>query len=109
MWLCLNDGFVSVVQYKDDSTKLLVRSRKRRDLENVVGVNHKIKETPDRDYRFRAIIPKVVFQDLIMERIHEINYPNFKNSVRDDNLHDLYADFWSLHYTYQNRAHKKTF
>ena len=32
MWLCFNDGFVSVVADKVDRDRLLVRARRRKDL-----------------------------------------------------------------------------
>lgn len=44
---------------------------------------------------------KTQFAELLARRVSEINYPNFKNSVREDGLHDLYADFWDLHWSYQ--------
>jgi hypothetical protein len=36
-----------------------------------------------------------------------IDYTNFKNSVQDDQLHDLYSDFWTLHYRYQHTTATK--
>jgi hypothetical protein len=43
----------------------------------------------------------------MMDRIDGINYPNFKNSVKDDDLHNLYLAFWGDHHRYQQSAERK--
>ena len=37
MWICFNDGFVSVVADKNDFDRLLIRARRKQDLLNVCG------------------------------------------------------------------------
>ncbi|MEO8660739.1 MAG: hypothetical protein ABI693_19875 [Bryobacteraceae bacterium] len=103
MWLCFNDGFVSVVSDKEDHTRLLVRARRRRDLLNLLGADMELVENARADYRWRAVVDRKVFSALVSARVEAIDYPNFKNSVADRDLHDLYMDFWGLHRRYQDR------
>ena len=104
MWICLNDGFLSVVTDRTDPSRLLVRSRRQEDLVNAVGPDAKIENTPDNDYHWRTYIPREEFKRLMMDRIDGIDYPNFKDSVKDDELHDLYVGFWADHNSYQALA-----
>ncbi len=106
MWLCFNDGFLSVVADKNDPAKLLVRARRKQDLANVVGPNAEMTQTPSRDYRWRAFVSREDFKALVSKRIQDIEYTNFKNSVKDHDLHKLYFEFWQLHHTYQERGKK---
>lgn len=101
MWICLNNGFVSVVADRDNSERLLVRARRKRDLENVLGKDSEIFEDPVADYRWRCFIGRSDFKKIVNQRIDAIDYPNFKNSVKDEDLHHLYTEFWTLHYRYQ--------
>jgi hypothetical protein len=107
MWVCLNDGFLSVVTDKTDSSRLLVRARRKVDLVNVVGPNAKIEHTPANDYHWRTYIPREEFKQLMMDRIDGIDYTNFKQSVKSEDLHDLYLGFWTDHRNYQRSAETK--
>lgn len=102
MWFCFNDGFVSVVKDNKSKDKLLIRSRTKKDLENIVGDKYTIIETPKRDYRFRISLDTKTWNEIVSNRIQNIDYHNFKNSVEDDSLHDLYSNFWFLHWNYQS-------
>jgi len=104
MWLCFNDGFLSVVADKHDPSRLLVRARRRQDLLNAVGKETEIVETPDRDYRWRTFIGREDFTAIVGGRIDKIDYTNFKNSVKDHDLHDMYLDFWARHLRYQDQG-----
>lgn len=93
MWLYLPDAFLSIVAFRDDPDCLLVRARVRGDIERVFpGVE--TGETPDADYRFRAVIDRQIVADAIAGRLLEISYPNFKASVTDDERHAVYLDVW---------------
>src|ERR1041384_4107267 len=97
MWLCFNDGFLSVVADKNDPTRLMIRARRKKDLANVLGPDADIIETPDADYRWRAFINRKGFKALVDQRIDGISYTNFKASVKDHELHDIYITFWGEH------------
>jgi hypothetical protein len=100
MWFCFSDGFISAVQHRDDPATLVVRAR-RRDILDVLFPEYKVIVGGSTDYNYRVFIDKKDFNDIVSRRIQAIDYANFKNSVEDDDLHQLYADFWQLHYEYQ--------
>ena len=103
MWISLNDGFVSAVEDWSDENMLVVRARRYEHLENL-GTGYEIEEdlTGKKDYKYRMRIPKQEFSELIADRIKKIDYFNFKNSVKDKELHDAYLKVWSIMYDLQN-------
>ena len=101
MWLCLNDGFLSIVHNEKKPGTLLVRARSRKHLQAFCGKQWKITVTPNRDYRFRAVLPAGIVSQIVAQRVLEIDYGNFKDSVEDDRLHDMYALWWGDHHKYQ--------
>lgn len=100
MWICLNDAFFSIVDAAETEGKLLVRARRRGDIEKVFP-DATVKRIPGRDYLFRAEIDRNVVAATIAEKIGAISYGNFKDSVRDNKLHDVYARFWHGHASLQ--------
>jgi hypothetical protein len=101
MWFCFNNGFVSAVENRDDKDGLVVRARRREHLVDNFP-NKNIVVGGSTDYKYRIFIGKKEFAEIIKDRIMDIDYGNFKNSVEDDDLHDLYSQFWRLHYRFQN-------
>jgi hypothetical protein len=95
MWLCMNDGFLSVVEapYAGEGM-LAVRARMRSHIEDSFP-GAEIIETPDRDYQFRALLPKDEVAKSIARKIAGIDYRNFKDSVRSKPLSIAYSDVWS--------------
>jgi hypothetical protein len=109
-WICLNDAFVSVVKDRTDpkGQTLLVRARRREHLRAFLGRHGKgvtILETEAADYRFRAKLPRAKLQAIMASRIDALDYDNFKNSVKDRELHDMYLTWWSDHLKMQEKAH----
>lgn len=100
-WLCFNDAFLSVVNHRSDQGLLVIRARKAEHLRNVFGSSAEIAVTPDRDYKYRTVADRKTVAETVASRIESINYGNFKDSVKSDRLHDLYAEFWMLHRGYQ--------
>lgn len=100
MWVCLNDGFFSIVRDTSRPDGLLVRCRDGRHLERAFP-GRVIEFTPKADYGWRTHLPRSSVANFLQERVLGIDYPNFKASVSDQRLHDLYADFWELHWEYQ--------
>lgn len=104
MWICHNQGFVSIVADRDNKDRLLVRARRREDLEAVlkpVLPDIEIFSDKGADYKWRAFVPRESIAAVIALHITNITYDNFKNSVKNDELHDLYAGFWEDHWKYQ--------
>jgi hypothetical protein len=102
MWLCLNDALVSIVQDRADPNQLWVRARRREHLRRLLP-GRGIMSTPAGDYAWRAAVSKRELAGLVAERIGALDYPNFKDSVTEPALHELYARFWLLHRDYQDR------
>ena len=100
MWFCFNDGFCSAVQDRNSPNGLVVRARRRKDIENIFP-DKEIIVGGSTDYNYRVYCSKKEFADIVNDSIMNINYPNFKDSVMDDDLHNLYGKFWTLHYSYQ--------
>lgn len=106
MWICHNEGFVSIVTDRQNKDRLLVRARRREDLEAVLKVALEAKETEifsdtGSDYKWRAFVSRDIVAQIIGDFVLNINYDNFKNSVRGHDLHDLYSEMWNLHWHYQ--------
>jgi hypothetical protein len=105
MWICLSDGFVSIVQVHDDPDRLLVRARKREHLEAFdPEFASKIEESPFRDYRFRIRVRRTVVADVLTRRVFGLQYSNFKDSVEDKDLKRMYTRWWGDHHTMQFNA-----
>ena len=95
MWVCLNTGFVSIVEHPMHSDLVMVRGRRKEDVAALVKDEYFIEQTDARDYRFRAIAPKAKVARMVSDAVESIDYGNFKDSVEDDNLHKFYAEVWS--------------
>lgn len=102
MWLCFNDAFVSVVASDKEPNTLLVRSRAYEHLRRLLGPDVKIHVTPDRDYRYRTFVDRNVFAAIVAKRVRDIDYHNFKDSVKEDKLHRMYSKWWFDHMIFQN-------
>jgi hypothetical protein len=104
MWIFLNDAFLSIVEHREDPSKLLVRARVRGDIERVFPAA-KVLHTPVRaDYAYRAVIDRRVVADRLRAAVDSIDYPNFKNSVTEDDRHDVYMGVWETMYGFQRRG-----
>lgn len=99
MWIMMNDAMFSIVQDTEVSSNLLVRARIRNNIEDVFDVQ--AVETTDSDYRFRAYMDRDYVMKIISDRIDEIDYPNFKNSVTEPVLKKAYNQVWSVMYNVQ--------
>src|SRR5215213_6364019 len=93
-WLIFNDAMLSVVEYTDNPELLLVRSHVEGDIERVLGPCE-VKRTPKADYLFRMTARRDVVARAVAERVAAVDYPNFKDSVRDHVRHSAYSGVWS--------------
>src|SRR5689334_20118875 len=101
MGSCFNNIIVSAVADRHNPKRLLVRARRREHLENLFGKDAAILVDAGTDYKYRMFVDRSALADLTNKTLMSISYDNFKNSVEDDALHDLYSDFWELHYDIQ--------
>ena len=95
MWICLNNAFLSIVTDPESPDTLLVRARRPGDIESVFP-DAKVARRPGRDYLYRASINRDEVAATIACAALKINYPNFKDSVRNAELHDAYARVWGV-------------
>jgi hypothetical protein len=93
MWIMFSDCFLSIVSKDCQADELVVRARRPGDIEQVFP-GAKVKRDTKADYLFRVVIPRMEIALRIAERIDDINYPNFKDSVTDDALHRAYMATW---------------
>lgn len=95
MWICLNNGFISIVDKSKVQGCLLVRSRVKNHITNAFP-GAKVRQTAGTDYAFRADIQREVVAKAMFDSVMAINYDNFKNSVVDDALHHAYNGVWGV-------------
>ena len=99
MWICLNNSFLSAVSDRNDPEGLVVRARKRGHLVDAFkGHDINIIKSPvGSDYAYRIRIKRKALAAIMAEKITNIDYDNFKNSVKDVKLHDMYLKWWFDH------------
>lgn len=105
MWILMNDAMLSIVRHHTRPDDLLVRARLAGDIERVFP-QAEVVEGAGSDYRFRAFVPRPQVADAISRRLLDIDYGNFKNSVREPKRHDAYFEVWHSMYGLQERARK---
>jgi len=106
MWIFLNNAFLSIVDKGGDGTSLLVRARKNGDIESVFP-GAQVTKTPANDYRYRARIDREAVAQAMAEAVRQIQYLNFKGTVRERVRHDAYMGVWSVMYAFQNEHEGK--
>ena len=94
MWIQLNNAFLSIVENRKKTTELLVRARVKGDIEKVFP-EADVFEDNNADYKYRAFISKVIVAEKIMLKVTEINYDNFKNSVKEIKRKKVYGNIWA--------------
>jgi hypothetical protein len=100
MWLYLKDGFYSVVSY-GDATHFVVRARVKGDLEALFP-GHKVTRWTDKDYLYRALVPKYEVAEAIDLAIQGINYRSFKDAVLDKRRGPYYGMVWAVMHDLQD-------
>ncbi len=93
MWLCMNSAFLSVVHKDCAEDELMVTARREGDIENVFP-DAKVMRSTDSDYLYRAVIPRNEVASAMAAQIQNIDYGNFKASLKDNSLHRAYLKVW---------------
>lgn len=111
MWLCLNDCFLSIVSKDCARDELLVRARRKGDIEKVFP-EAAVRRDARADYLFRAVVKRREIANALAGEVQRIAYGNFKDSVDDGNaagrrLHDAYMRVWSAMATLQPKPRGK--
>ncbi len=92
MWLYLQDSFVSIVS-GDTPDIVVVRGRRQGDIE-IICPNAFVQKTEGRDYLYRSVLKKKEVSDAISKAVLSVDYPNFKQGVKDYQRHSVYLDVW---------------
>lgn len=107
MWIFLNDAFLSIVAPPKEEGMLLVRARARGDIERVFP-HADVIQLPNRDYDYRALVPRIQVAQAMARQVMGIDYGNFKNSVAEDCRHDAYASVWGVMFNFQRMLNGDT-
>lgn len=101
MWIHHPNYFLSIIDPKGaygggegiGGDMLLVRARFKGDLERAFGegITKHVEETPNRDYRFRALVRRDLVAGVIESALLELDYKNVKGATRETWRHDAYA------------------
>lgn len=100
MWLFLSDAMLSIVQKPDDKNTLTVRARSKGEIESVFP-DAKVIVGAGTDYRFRAKVAREIVAKAMYDQVMNLNYGNFKSSVKNRKRHDAYMGVWDVMYQYQ--------
>lgn len=103
----MNDAFISIVESDKSKDMFVVRARIKGDLENVFGNQHDVEVDAGTDYKFRMALDKTYVKDVISNRIDNIDYGNFKDSIskKDYDRKERYGGVWSVLYKWQVRLY----
>lgn len=107
MWIVMNDSFISVVEHNTDEDRVVVRARIEGDLDKIFP-EHKqdIIVTTNSDYRFRLLLDKQYVADRIYQRMLDIDYDNFKDSVAESWRKAPYYKIWQIMQEVQEKLYK---
>jgi len=104
----LNDAMFSIVEDRNDKTAVVVRARRKGDIEKVfTKFKDKVIESSNSDYRFRIFADRQLVSELIANEVMRIDYDNFKNSVGDRQLRSAYGNIWTVLYDVQEKNHPR--
>ncbi len=95
MWIGFTEGWLSIVEHKDRPEMLLVRAREESHITNL-WMDAEIIVIPWADYRFRAEISRDDVADVIASQLLNIQYHDFKSSVKERKLNKAYHKIWSI-------------
>ena len=93
MWIQFNNAFLSIVENRNNKLELLVRARIKGDIEKIFP-EADVFEDDGADYKYRAFISKAKVAARMMLKMTEINYDNFKNSVKEIERKNAYSNVW---------------
>jgi len=90
----MNDAFLSIVRKDCPPGYLLVRARREGDIQRVFGNHVTIVRSTNSDYLYRAVVSSAAVVEALENVVEDIDYGNFKDSVKDAELHSAYLNVW---------------
>ncbi len=104
MWVFFPNSFVSIVDKGDPSgNSLLVRARRQGEIEAIFP-DAIVVEGGGTDYRYRARINREEVALRMADAIRDIDFSNFKATVKDRARHDAYMGVWRVMNDYQEQS-----
>lgn len=105
MWITTNKGMLSAVKDRNSKEKRFVlRARNKEPLAEFGG---RIVETKDSDYRFRVFLSDEEYKMFLMDLADDVDYDNFKNSIKDKRLKTACNEIWWSGMKMQNDKYGK--
>jgi hypothetical protein len=102
MWLFVSGGYLSIVAHRHQPDDLLVRAR-HADHIQAVFPDAQVVFMRAADYPYRTVLPREVVQQAVGEYLLTMQYDNFKNSIIDDEYHDVCLDVWRTMWAFGER------
>ena len=99
MWIFVSGGFLSVVSHRHKQGHLLVRTRNMVHLQTAFP-NAEHFTLDDADYPHRAEITRENFALFLTDYVMNMEYDNFKKSIREFRYSSICHNVWSLMYRY---------
>src|SRR6266498_1538224 len=90
MWIMTNNSYLSIVSKDCGPAELLVRARRAGDIEKVFS-DAKVTRTTNRDYLYRAVLPRDVVKHALAAMIDQIDYSYFEDGAEDRSLLALHV------------------
>jgi len=97
MWVMTTRGFYSVVQHRDDPTKVMIRARCREDVDAIAALIPDAEpfQTDYSDYAWRIVTSASNWIGALTTIALAVDYDNFKNAVKSPKHKNAYLDVWS--------------
>jgi len=102
MWIFTSKSFISIVQKPGDTDQLTVRGRIEGDIEQIFP-DAKVEANKGTDYKYRAMVPRAAVAQALYDQVMDVDYPNFKSTVKEPKRHSGYMGTWSAMYGVQDR------
>jgi hypothetical protein len=107
MWLFAKEGFLSIVENRNNKDQFLVRARIKGDIEKYFP-DSKVIEGGGTDYLYRAFIPKSEVLAVVSKMVCDIDYDNYKANISDSRRrHNFYVRVWTVMQSMQDRLMPK--
>jgi hypothetical protein len=99
MWIATNIGFFSMVQDRNNDEMMYIRGRDRNhfvELLKYLEDGYEIIEDLEADYRYRIHVSRNDTNYILDRLVDDIDYDNFKKSVKDQYLSYAYVHIWKI-------------
>jgi hypothetical protein len=100
VWIATTRGFYSAVQDRGNPSRILVRARNKKDIDNLKDLlpDSKPWKAKDSDYAWRLSCTVAEWAEVMAKLALEIDYPNFKDAVQKVSPQhaSVYHRVWSV-------------